>query len=147
MGRRTSERHSFWTEVRMASQPHQFASRMSRIVFFIILWSTLPSLAAAQSEVPGPETQKCAALTTLNLEGTPGGPAVITSARLVDVPTSGLEQWFVIPSGYGSTSTRIAGNMPQYSELAVYVARRTRLLRDNRSDSRGRAPVSARNDE
>ena len=33
--------------------------------------------------------QQCAALARLNLEGAPGGPAVISSSRLVDVSVAG----------------------------------------------------------
>jgi len=47
-------------------------------------------LAAAQSPPdapPNPDAQRCAALTEFNLEVAPGGPAVITSAHIVEVHT------------------------------------------------------------
>ena len=84
----------------------------------------LSTFAAAQSTPPGEgsDAQKCVALAQLNLENAPGGPALITSARLSDVPPSGLEQWFAIPSGYGSTSSQVATRIHQYCEVAGYVA-------------------------
>jgi feruloyl esterase len=105
--------------------------RLTSLTSTVLLWCLVPTIAAGQnaaSVAAGPEAQKCAALMQLNLESTPGGPAVITSARLVDVPTSGLEQWFVIPSGYGSTSSQIATRIHQYCEVAGYVAPQNKFL-------------------
>src|SRR5215469_15089669 len=99
--------------------------RPSRVGFIMALGLLLPAGGAAQ-KVPSPplhaEAQKCVALAQLNLESAPGGPALITSARLVDVPASGLEQWFVIPSGYGSTSSHISTRIHQYCDVTGYAA-------------------------
>ena len=104
---------------------------MSRVAIFMALCSILPALGAAQnphSKPPNAENEKCAALAQLNLEGALGGPALITSAHLIDVPLSGLEQWFVFPSGYGSTRSQIATSIHQYCEVAGYVAPQNKFL-------------------
>src|SRR5215469_9619055 len=68
-------------------------SRINRAAF-MLLYSTIAGVAQnAPITTPKPESQNCAALMQLNLENAPGGPALITSARLVDIPASGLEQW------------------------------------------------------
>lgn len=74
---------------------NKFTSRMSQIGFFMALCLAQSALAAAQNPpgaAPGPDAQKCAGLMELNLEAAPGGPAVIASARIVDVPGTGLEE-------------------------------------------------------
>ena len=104
---------------------------MSRVAIFTALCSILPTLCAAQNASSKPtnaESQKCTALVQLNLETAPGGPSLITSARLVDVPSSGLEQWLVVPSGYGTTSSQIATRIHQYCEVAGYVAPQNKFL-------------------
>ena len=91
----------------LGPQPVNLGCRVSRVGLAIVLCLIAPTLAAAQNAPagppPGPDAQKCAALAQLNLEGVPGGPALITSARLVEVPAGGLEELFVHPSGYGPT--------------------------------------------
>jgi feruloyl esterase len=73
--------------------------------------------------VPSVEAQKCAALTGLNLEDTSGGPALVTSARLVEVPASGLEAPFFHPSGYASApAAQSATKIKQYCDVTGYVA-------------------------
>ena len=107
------------------------AAAAFRMGFAMVLCLIAPIFAAAQSKPSAPtepEAQNCAALADLNLEDAPGGPALITSARLVDVPPSGLEQWLVIPSGYGSTSSQIATRIHQYCEVAGYVAPQNKFL-------------------
>jgi feruloyl esterase len=84
-----------------------------------------PVLTAAQNAhnvPPSAAAQNCAALASLNLETAPGGPAIITSARLVDVPTNGLEQWIVVPSGYGSIDAQIVSRIHEYCDVTGYVA-------------------------
>ena len=81
----------------------KFTPQMSRVVTLISLCLIIANVAAQNlsSTPPKSETQNCAALVQLNLEGAPEGPALITSAHLVDVPASGLEQWPISTSGYG----------------------------------------------
>src|ERR1700736_4962466 len=106
---------------------HQRASSL-----FIIRWIALITLMGLSSSVlaaqeprgepQSQDAQKCSALVALNLEDAPGGPALITSARLVEVPASGLEQWVVIPSGYGKADAQIATRIQQYCDVTGYVA-------------------------
>ena len=89
-----------------------------------VLLTTTP-LAAGQNAPSGPlgpEAQKCAALFNLDLEGASGGPALITSARLVDVPANGLQRPFYNPSGYGNSAGPIATRIHQYCDVTGYVA-------------------------
>ena len=98
---------------------------MRRVAIFVLLCLIITSLAAAQNAPvvpPGPEAQKCAGLLTLNLEEARGGPALITSARLVDVPASGLEQWPITTSGYGKMGVPITTQIGQYCDVIGYVA-------------------------
>ena len=124
------DRLGSWREIRRLLQD-KFTSRMRRAAISMPLCLIMPTLGVAQNAPNKPadaENQKCVALTQLNLESAPGGPALITSARLVDVPQSGLEQWFVIPSGYGSTSSQIATRIHQYCEVVGYVAPQNKFL-------------------
>jgi len=111
--------------------PNETALRLSRTGFIIALGLFLPALGAAQ-KAPAPpssaQAQRCTALAQLNLENSPGGPALVTSARFMDVPASGLEQWLVTPSGYGSTSSQIATRVRQYCEVTGYVAPQNKFL-------------------
>jgi hypothetical protein len=108
------------------SQPGRSASRVGGKGLVIALCLIVPALAAAQNAVSGlavgAEPQKCASLANLNLEDAPGAPAIINSARLVDVPANGLEQWIIVPSGYGNTDAKIAGRVHQYCDVTGYVA-------------------------
>ena len=71
---------------------------------------------------PSPEAQNCAALARLNLEDAPGGPALIMSAQLIDVPATGLAEWAVHPSGYGSSAVLHMSPIHQYCDVTGYVA-------------------------
>lgn len=103
-----------------------FASGIGRIAFFLACCFVLPSLAAAQNahDTPsgGVNAQSCEALSEFNLQDAPGGPAVITSARLVEVPASGLERWLLIPSGYGISADKRSTSIHEYCDVVGYVA-------------------------
>jgi len=74
-------------------------------------------------EPPTQDSQKCAALAELNLEDAAGGPALITSAHLVDVPPNGLQPPFFHPSGYASSAVaQVASKIKQYCDVTGYVA-------------------------
>jgi hypothetical protein len=106
-------------------EQNKFARRISRIGFIITLCLTESALAAAQNPPgapPSPDAQKCAALAELNLEVAPGGPAVITSAHLVEVPASGLARWTLTPSGYASSAPNSPSPIHQYCDVTGYVA-------------------------
>jgi feruloyl esterase len=83
-----------------------------------------PAASLASTSVSSVDAQKCAALTGLNLEDAPGGPALVTSARLVEVPDSGLEAPFFHPSGYASSGAAVRGatKIKQYCDVTGYVA-------------------------
>src|SRR5260370_32098043 len=84
--------------------------------------TTAASLAS--TSVRSVDAQKCAALTGLNLEDAAGGPALITSAHLVEVPASGLEPPFFHPSGYAASgaAAQVASKIKQYCDVTGYVA-------------------------
>ena len=107
-------------------EQNKFTSPMRRIGFVIALCLTESALAAAQNPPgvpPRPDAQKCAALTELNLEAAPGGPAVITSAHLVEVSAGGLEPPFFHPSGYASSAAaKVASEIQRYCDVTGYVA-------------------------
>ena len=109
----------------LTSQTNRVPFRIARTGFMAALCLTLPAFVASQTSpnasLPNPEAQKCAALLNLNLENAPGGPAVITSAHLVDVPSSGLERWFLAPSGFGNLANG-SSRIKQYCDVTGYVA-------------------------
>lgn len=96
-------------------------SRMNGVAIGMLLCSIIPALAA-QNAAPDAEKQNCAALLQLNLENAPGGPALITSARLVDIPASGLEQWPITTSGYGKMGVPITTTLNKYCDVTGYVS-------------------------
>jgi feruloyl esterase len=100
--------------------------RVALLTSLTLVWCVTVTMAVAQN-APGtlpssPDAQKCAALMELNLEGAPGGPAVITAARLVEVPTNGLDQWPPTTSGYGRTGAPIATTIHLYCDVTGYAA-------------------------
>ena len=104
--------------------PSYFLFQMRRIGFRLALCAAFPSLALAQSTSAAPrapDAQQCAALMNFNLENSPAGPAVITSAHLVDVPAAGLERWLLTPSGFGSAASG-PSRIKQYCDVTGYVA-------------------------
>ncbi|HEV3483584.1 MAG TPA: hypothetical protein VGR97_14795, partial [Candidatus Acidoferrales bacterium] len=66
---------------------------MLRCIGLVVLMGlSCPALAAQSAPnalLPPPDAQKCASLANLSLQDAAGGPALITSARLVEVPASG----------------------------------------------------------
>ena len=106
--------------------------RVSLLTSLTLLCLTITSSGVAQNATgasrQSADGQKCAALAELNLEAAPGGPALITSAHLVEVPASGLEQWVVIPSGYGATAAQITAHIRRYCEVAGYVAPQNKFI-------------------
>lgn len=99
--------------------------RVPLLTALILLCLIMAPSATAQNarRAPfGPEAQKCAALIRLNLESVPGGPALITSAQLVDVPASGLQQWPITSGGFGKMGVPITTNIRQYCDVLGYVA-------------------------
>src|SRR5260370_8003419 len=108
------------------SRPQRFSNlSMVRWIALLALTGLSGSAVAAQEpgrEPPAQDAQKCVALAQLNLEAAPGGPALITSARLVEVPAGGLEPPFFHPSGYASGApTQITHHTHQYFHVPRHV--------------------------
>lgn len=81
--------------------------------------------AAAQdvgSTLVNDEAKSCAALSRQNLEAAPGGPAVISSARLVDVSTTGLDGGPRILGGFGGNVRLGASKIKRYCNVSGYAA-------------------------
>ena len=70
---------------------------------------------------PSADEQRCAALAQLDLEGGAAGPTRITSARVIDVPPSGLDAAPNRLSGFGRRSTR-ATRITNYCSVTGFVA-------------------------
>jgi hypothetical protein len=109
--------------------PHQeqnkFSWQMRRIGLVMALCLAQSASAARQNPSPAPPDaarQNCAALSALNLEAAPGGPAIITSARLLEVSATGLERWILAPSGFGNSAANGAGRIHKYCDVTGYVA-------------------------
>ena len=66
------------------------------------------------------DEQNCSALTGFNLQSVAGGPAIIMSAQLVDVPTSGLERFS--QSGYAGPIVRGPSPIRRYCDVTGYAA-------------------------
>ena len=82
----------------------------------------LPNSVAARNSAAALDAQSCAALVDLNLQNTSEAPAVVMSARLVDVPAGGLEQpVYPTLSGF-ATATGLTKPIHQYCDVTGYVA-------------------------
>jgi len=107
---------------------------MKKVVLFDGRWALfcvllLPAVAGAQNSAVDVSSDSCVALVQLNLTDAPGGPAIVTSARIVDVP-GGISRTVSYPSGYSpaypsgysdGTSHR-SSEIQQYCEVAGYAA-------------------------
>lgn len=106
-------------------QPVSRWSMLRCIGLVVLMGLSCPALAAQSAPnalLPPPDAQKCASLANLSLQDAAGGPALITSARLVEVPASGLERWVVNPSGYGSSAALRTSRIHRYCDVVGYVA-------------------------
>jgi hypothetical protein len=106
-------------------------------ILFILGWLAFLALVGlgpaleAQDTPPEPQTldsRKCQALASLNLETVPGGPAVITSAHIVEVPATGLEHFIFTQSGYGSPTPERASHIREYCNVTGYVAPQNKFV-------------------
>src|SRR4029450_6882836 len=86
-------------------------------------WVVTPSTREPQraSEPSTADEQRCAALAQLDLENAAAGPTRITSSRLVDVPSTGLDDGPNRVSGFGRRPNG-AGRMGRYCSVAGFVA-------------------------
>jgi len=95
-------------------------------VIILIAYMGSPEVAVGQaddSSASAAEAQQCAALSARNFEQVDGGPAVVTSARVIDVPTSGLETpTYPTLSGFASPVSRPFRAIRRYCDVIGYVA-------------------------
>jgi hypothetical protein len=100
------------------------------MAFLAFLGLSGPALTAqeARIETQTQDTRKCDALAELNLEAITGGPAVVTSAPVVEVPTTGLEHFIFTQSGYGSFTPERASRIHQYCNVTGYVAPQNKFV-------------------
>jgi feruloyl esterase len=103
---------------------HCCDTSLASVCCALLVMSNLCEVALAAPE-PRPTTntqdeQSCAALTGFNLQALPGGPAMITSAQVMDVLPGGLEH--VGQSGYRGTITRPPSPIRRYCDVTGYVA-------------------------
>ena len=88
----------------------------------LALLAVVPWALAQGAPQPQPgDAQTCAALTRLDLKDAPGGPALVVSARLVDVP-GGIRRTDSYPSGYGNVADQTPSRIQQYCDVTGYVA-------------------------
>lgn len=76
----------------------------------------LPVIAGAQSSSAGRTSDSCAALMHLNLTDAQGGPALISSARAVDVPGR-VRRTDLYPSGYSDGTSHRSSNIRRYCDI------------------------------
>ncbi|MBV9302483.1 MAG: tannase/feruloyl esterase family alpha/beta hydrolase [Acidobacteriaceae bacterium] len=110
---------------RRGASPQKFASPGSLLVLVIVLCLILPIPAAAQSthNVPPPyDVRMCGALKQLNLKEVAGGPALITSAQVVELPADDLRRTNSYPSGFGNIADQAVSHIHQYCRVTGYVA-------------------------
>jgi hypothetical protein len=96
-----------------------------QLEFLIALCLFSPAATWAQEirSAPADEpAQRCSALSQINLEGAPGGPAVISSSRLVDVPAAGLDGGLFTLAGFGGNVALRASKVKRYCNVTGYVA-------------------------
>ena len=89
-----------------------------------LMLSSLSAIAPAAPDTAATtstqDEQSCAALTGFNLPALPGGPAIITSAQVREVPPGGLEH--VGQSGYRGIAARRPSSIRRYCDVFGYVA-------------------------
>jgi hypothetical protein len=101
---------------RLRAVPPPFRLRWAAICL------SLPAIAGAQSSYAGSTQDSCAALIRLNLNNdAQGGPAVVSSARIVDVP-GGIRRTDSYPSGYSDGISHRSSEVRQYCDVTGYVA-------------------------
>ena len=90
-------------------------------ICFFLLSSILPTIAGAQRSSSPVSSDSCAALVRVNLKDAPGGPAIVTDSRIVDVP-GGISRTVSYPSGYSPAypSGYSDGTSHRSSEIRQY---------------------------
>jgi feruloyl esterase len=109
-------------------------SDVSKCAGLATLLSLIAAVVATGQDARGaaPATeetaQKCAALAQLDLQTTAGGPGLVTSARLVDVPAGGLEAGRFFLAGLGGRAALGRSPIKRYCEVAGYVAPQNKFV-------------------
>lgn len=122
MNRDCLEAISWKTRFKFA-QPCYYMTSSKYCCALLILSSLSVIALAAPETAPTTNTQgeqTCTALTGLNLQASPGGPAIITSAQILDVPAGGLEH--ASQSSYGGATARRPSSIHRYCDVTGYVA-------------------------
>src|SRR6516164_2479460 len=80
-----------------------------------------------QPESISEEVRRCEALTDLDLEDVPGGPALITGARMIPVPAGGLEMPASGIGGFAGEANPAPTPVTRYCDVTGYVAPQNRF--------------------
>ena len=83
---------------------------------WMLLYLVLSTIAEAQGSAAD-ISQDCAALIHLNLTDVQGGPAIVTFARIVDVP-GGVRRTDSYPSGYSDGISHRSSEIRQYCDVS-----------------------------
>ena len=98
---------------------------MKRLVLHSVAWVSLclvlPAIVEAQNSSKDMSSNSCAALMRLNLTDAQGGPAIVISAHIVDVP-DGIHRTDSYPSGFSDGVSHRSSEIRQYCDLTGYVA-------------------------
>jgi Tannase and feruloyl esterase len=98
---------------------------MKRVVLHYVacvsLCLVLPAIVEAQSASKNMSSDSCAALMRLNLTDAQGGPAIVSSAHIVDVP-DGIHRTDSYPSGFSDGVSHRSSEIRQYCDVTGYVA-------------------------
>lgn len=98
---------------------------MKRTVLLNVAWAplcfVLPVIAGAQGSSEGASSDSCLALMSVNLADAQGGPAIVSSARIVDVP-DGVRRRDPYPSGFSDGTSHRSSEIRQYCDVTGFVA-------------------------
>src|ERR1700692_3649590 len=87
----------------------------------VLLCLVLPAIVEAQNSSKDMSSDSCAALMHLNLTDAQGGPAIVISSHIVDVP-DGIHRTDPYPSGYSDGASHRSSEIRQYCDVTGYVA-------------------------
>jgi len=87
----------------------------------VSLCLVLPAMGQAQNSTKTLNSDSCAALMRLSLTDASGGPAIVTSAHIADVPV-GIRRTDSYPSGLSDGISHRSSEIRQYCDVTGYVA-------------------------
>jgi hypothetical protein len=98
---------------------------MKRVVLRYVAWVSLclvlSAIVEAQNSSKDMSSDSCAALMRLNLTDAQGGPAIVSSAHIVDVP-DGIHRTDSYPSGFSDGVSHRSNEIRHYCDVTGYVA-------------------------